>query len=127
VEKAPELPFASSLCGACKDVCPVKIDFPKVLLELRRRVVEGEDKDRRGGEAGVLERLLVRLWRLSMESKTAYGLLSTLSYFLQLPWLSKNGKLNSLPYPFSKWTNDRDFPAVAKTPFRKKWKEINKA
>ena len=125
-EKAPELPFASSLCGACKDVCPVKIDFPKVLLELRKRVVEGENKDGRGGEAGLLERLLVRLWRISMESKTAYSLLSTLSYFLQFPWLSKNRKLSSLPYPFSEWTNDRDFPAVAKIPFRKRWKEISK-
>jgi L-lactate dehydrogenase complex protein LldF len=125
IDKAPELPFASSLCGACKDVCPVKIDFPKVLLELRKRVAEGKDKD--GGETGFFERLAVRIWRVSMENKTLYNLLSSLSYFLQYPWLAGNGKLRSLPYPFSRWTKHRDFPAVAKTPFRKRWKEIKRS
>src|SRR4051812_15951070 len=36
---APTLPFASSLCGACFEVCPVKIDIPSVLVHLRSRVV----------------------------------------------------------------------------------------
>ena len=40
IENATSLPFASSLCGACYEVCPVKIDIPTVLLHLRRRVVE---------------------------------------------------------------------------------------
>jgi len=35
VQQEPALPFASSLCGACGEVCPVKIDIPKILLELR--------------------------------------------------------------------------------------------
>ena len=39
---AQSLPFASSLCGACYDVCPVKINIPEVLLELRSRVVDQE-------------------------------------------------------------------------------------
>ena len=38
----PSLPFASSLCGACAEVCPVKIDIPKILLELRAEVKESE-------------------------------------------------------------------------------------
>ena len=38
------LPYASSLCGACYDVCPVKIDIPDLLVELRARAV---DADRR--------------------------------------------------------------------------------
>src|SRR5256885_6795339 len=46
------LPYASSLCGACRDVCPVKIDIPAVLLHLRAQVVE-----RRAGSGGALERL----------------------------------------------------------------------
>ena len=37
IEKAPTLPFASSLCGACYEVCPVKIDIPRILLHLRGR------------------------------------------------------------------------------------------
>jgi len=124
IDKAAELPFASSLCGACKDVCPVKIDFPKILLELRKRVTEGDGrKGKATGEAGFLEHLAVRIWRLSMESAAVYNLFSRLSYYAQLPWLERNS-IKSLPYPFSQWTKDRDFPAVAKTPFRKRWKEI---
>ncbi len=126
IEKASELPFASSLCGACKDVCPVRIDFPKVLLELRKRVVEWKAERGRGGAAGFFERLGVRAWRISMENKSLYKLLSYLSYFLQYPWLTSDGRLRSLPYPFSRWTEDRDLPAVAKTSFRKRWKEIRR-
>jgi L-lactate dehydrogenase complex protein LldF len=39
-ERAAELPFASTLCGACRDACPVKLDIPKMLVQLRREVVE---------------------------------------------------------------------------------------
>ena len=50
LENAPTLPYASSLCGACYEVCPVKIDIPSVLLHLRARVVS-EYKSRRSPEA----------------------------------------------------------------------------
>ena len=50
LENAPTLPYASSLCGACYEVCPVKIDIPSVLLHLRARVVR-EYKSRRSPEA----------------------------------------------------------------------------
>lgn len=121
INKAPELPFASSLCGACRDVCPVKIDFPKVLLELRSQIVE---EKRRGGGFGIFaESLSIRLWRLVVSHRTAYETMTKLSYYLQLPWLGKNGALRSLPFPFSRWTDDRDFPAVSKTPFRERWKQ----
>ncbi len=39
IEQAGDLPFASTLCGACRDVCPVRIDIPELLLSLRARVV----------------------------------------------------------------------------------------
>jgi L-lactate dehydrogenase complex protein LldF len=118
IDKASELPFASSLCGACKDICPVKIDIPRVLLELRSSVIS----DRRVG-AGLLLRIAVRLWRFTMENKRIYNLLSRLSYYFQKPWV-RHGRLVSLPFPFSRWTIKRDFPTVAKKPFRKQWKEI---
>src|SRR4029077_1307988 len=43
---ADELPWASSLCGACADVCPVKIDIPRVLLHLRAKVVDAKGTSR---------------------------------------------------------------------------------
>jgi len=123
IDKAPELPFASSLCGACHDVCPVKIDFPKVLLELRKNVVESKKGSTRSG-ADLIERLGIRLWRFTVEHESIYNLINKLSYYFQLPWRGNNGKLNSLPYPFSRWTDQRDFPAIAKKTFRERWKEI---
>ena len=54
LENAPTLPWASSLCGACYEVCPVKIDIPSVLLHLRGRVVR-EYKTRHSPEALAME------------------------------------------------------------------------
>src|SRR5438128_592713 len=54
----PALPFASSLCGACAEVCPVKIDIPKILLALRADVKKAQSHD----SQGKLERLAYRLW-----------------------------------------------------------------
>src|SRR5712692_8017649 len=54
----PWLPFASSLCGACAEVCPVKIDIPKLLLKLRAEVTEAKKREGDGG----LERLAFRIW-----------------------------------------------------------------
>lgn len=120
IDKAPELPFASSLCGACHDVCPVKIDFPKVLLELRKNVVES--KSRAGG--ALLEKAGIKLWRFTVEHEALYKIVNNLSYYLQQPWMNKKGKLTSLPYPFSRWTHRRDFPSVAKKTFRERWAHI---
>ena len=47
IEHAPTLPFASSLCGACYEVCPVKINIPEVLLHLRAEAVHGRREARR--------------------------------------------------------------------------------
>lgn len=123
IDKAPELPFASSLCGACHDVCPVKIDFPKVLLELRKNVVESKKGSMKSWK-DLIERLGIRLWRFTNEHESIYKITNKLLYYFQLPWRGSNGKLNSLPYPFSRWTDQRDFPAVAKKTFKERWKEI---
>lgn len=125
IDKASELPFASSLCGACHDVCPVKIDFPKVLLELRKRVVQSKEKDSGAGVA-LFEKLGIKFWRFTVEHKTVYKIMNKISYYIQSPWKSPNGKLGSLPYPFSRWTDQRDFPAVEKKTFRDRWKELQK-
>ncbi|MGH7900591.1 MAG: 4Fe-4S dicluster domain-containing protein, partial [Thermodesulfobacteriota bacterium] len=123
LKKGSELPFASTLCGACKDVCPVKIDIPRVLLELRKRVVEGGAENRVG--EGFFQKLGIKLWRLAMEKREIYEVLLSLSYFLQQIWGRDNhNMIKSLPYPFSSLTKHRDFPRVSRHPFRKRWKEI---
>jgi L-lactate dehydrogenase complex protein LldF len=75
IRKAAQLPFASSLCGACRDVCPVKIDIPQLLLHLR-----GEISPRRGG---VVERLIFKVWARVMLSPALYKMSSVAARILQ--------------------------------------------
>ena len=53
LDRAPTLPWASSLCGACYEVCPVKIDIPSVLVHLRGRVVREQKRADRPGAAAM--------------------------------------------------------------------------
>src|SRR5215813_626249 len=61
IEKAAQLPYASSLCGACREVCPVKIDIPRLLLHLR-----GEISAKGEGKGGLKERLAFKFWAMIM-------------------------------------------------------------
>jgi len=107
-----DLPFASSLCGACEEVCPVKIGLPRLLLELRSRIVR-----RRG--ASWMDRLFVRGWVATMMNPTrlrAAGRVVRILHHLALR------QRVPLPYPFSEWSKARDLPPPAGPPFRDRWR-----
>ena len=120
--RASELPFASTLCGACREVCPVRIDIPRLLLEQRKKVVSGEGPvppvspyvPRRP-----MERLLVRLFVYVMSSERRYRLATRLAY-----WLSRPFVVNAVmrrPPGLSAWARFRDFPAPARKTFRQRF------
>jgi len=112
LERAGTLPFASSLCGACKDVCPVKIDIPSVLLELRARAVEGTRTapPRRGGW---LERLTWRLWSLLSAGPRRFALAARLARLGErLPLVRR------LAPPLAAWSSTRELPRLAPRSFR---------
>jgi L-lactate dehydrogenase complex protein LldF len=111
---ARELPFASTLCGACGEVCPVSIDLPRLLLELRARVV-------REGLVGRPDRLLARLWTLVMRSPTRLTLFGALGRALQRLAVSE-GRIDRLPGPLAGWTAHRAAPPLASVPFRVRWR-----
>ncbi len=123
VEHEPWLPFASSLCGACGEVCPVKIDIPRLLLELRTEVHADEAK--RG--QGRLERLGFRAWAWVMRHPRLYemaGLMASAAlpdehWFSKAPGLLNHG-------PLKAWLSQRDLPPVGKS-FRQMWRERRKA
>ncbi len=121
IHQAPELPYASSLCGACKDVCPVKIDFPKLLLELRHSVVGNEIA--KGSVGGKTERMMFRVWGWVMGSQFVYEIANRLGYYLQYLIPKGQGGAMRFPYPLARWTEQRDFPKIAKRSFRKRWRE----
>ena len=111
---------ASSLCGACKDVCPVKINFPHVLLSLRQKVVEKNSK--KPDPATLMEKIAFRIWSFVFSKPFYYNLAGRTMVLLQY-FYKKDNELQGLPYPFSKWTKEKNFPAFSKKPFRARWKQ----
>src|SRR5580658_2900471 len=72
VSQDPWLPFASSLCGACAEVCPVKIEIPKLLLKLRSEVTDAQRREGQGG----MERWAFRMWAWVMTQPRIYLMLA---------------------------------------------------
>ena len=103
IERAPSLPHASSLCGACTDACPVKIPLHELLLELRRDLVEQKVASRR-------ERAAMTLWSLAWSSPLGYRL-STLLGRLGRP-------IGGAVGPARAWREGRELPRLARRRFR---------
>ena len=108
LDQAPTLPWASSLCGACFEACPVKIDIPSVLVHLRARVVR-EEKSRLAPEA-----LAMRAARKVFASRGAYERAQRLSKL-------GRGPLGKVPVPG--WSTMRELPEVPDATFREWWRE----
>jgi L-lactate dehydrogenase complex protein LldF len=112
------LPYASSLCGACYDVCPVKIDIPTILVELRGQVVDA-DRSRRipGGWDAAMK---AASWVMSNEKRFAAAELPLKAGRLIA---GKKGHISHLPPPLNGWTASRDLPAPPAQTFRNWWKD----
>lgn len=117
-ENAAPLPFASSLCGACKQACPVDIDIPDMLLNLRHDLEHVQDP----------------IWKLGMKAY-GFGFKHPLLYEFGGKAARAGSKLLAgdadegtptdlkLPYPLSGWTQNRDFPPFAEQSFHDWWRE----
>jgi L-lactate dehydrogenase complex protein LldF len=105
LQKTAQLPFASSLCGACREVCPVKIDIPQLLLHLRSEITSHKEN---GSGA---ERLAFKMWARVMMSPTLYNMAALA------------GRMIQKVMPLSKaWTSGRDLRPVEQQSFRSLWK-----
>jgi L-lactate dehydrogenase complex protein LldF len=113
-ESSP-LPDASTLCGACGEVCPVKIPLPGMLVELR---ADG----RAQGLKSPAEVLGMKAYASVMSRA---GILEAVQRIAGVvsQLLFKERKVEWLPFRLSGWTERRDFPAPAPQPFRKQWKK----
>lgn len=114
---ARALPFASTLCGACADVCPVKIPIPKILLHLRHRAAEGDAVER--ATIPPTTRLAAQLGAIALGTPWLYRLGTRLLTVMQKPFRHGNW-LPALPAPLSRWTRVRPMPAFSAR-FRKWW------
>ena len=120
LKRAATLPRASTLCGACREVCPVKIDIPRLLVALRRQGVESG----RAGErsTSLLERQTVRLWSRAIRNREAMERSLRMVRLLLKPWQRK-GWVRRVPAPMlRRWTKSRDFPSPAMQTFAELWR-----
>ncbi len=115
MHSAAALPFASSLCGACKDVCPVKIDIPSLLLELRKRAVEGTASEP-AARGGFGERLLWRAFAWWMGGPRRYRIAMLLARLGERVPFAKR-----FAGPLRAWQSSRELPKLAKRSFRSTW------
>ena len=121
VRQASSLAYASSLCGACYDVCPVKINIPEVLVHLRGKVIrEKQDHGGLRGKAdpeGVAMKLLARVFA----SPARYEAAQRLARLGQWP-LVRRGVIPAAPGPLAAWTAMRDLFPVPEQTFREWWR-----
>jgi L-lactate dehydrogenase complex protein LldF len=104
-EKTAQLPYASSLCGACREVCPVKIDIPQLLLHLRGEITAN------GSRGNAAERMAFKVWARVMMSPALYNM-GALA-----------GRVVQKVFPLSQaWTRERDLRPIERQSFRSLWK-----
>jgi L-lactate dehydrogenase complex protein LldF len=121
IDAAGSLPYASSLCGACYEVCPVKINIPQVLVHLRQRAVE-HAAQRDGGRRIDPERLAMAGLARVFASRRLYEAAQRLGRLGQRP-LVRRGKIRRLPGPLAGWTAARDLDPAPDQSFRDWWRE----
>jgi L-lactate dehydrogenase complex protein LldF len=154
-QQAADLPFASSLCGACKDACPLKINIPDMLLHLRREIKENATGETLQSAASVeepinqpsakwslaslkwslaslkrasardAERLIFKLAASMMKSASRYQRAARLGR-LARKLLGRKGTGGASAWPLSSWTKTRDLPPPAARSFREQWSVISK-
>ncbi|MGE0758410.1 MAG: LUD domain-containing protein, partial [Pirellulaceae bacterium] len=109
------LPHASSLCGACEAACPVKIQIPQMLVQLREQLHEAPVA-KHGWESAAYG-----LWAKVLKSPTWYGWATWLVSRTLGRFARRTGWLHRLPGQLAGWTQHRDFPAPAPQRFRDWW------
>ena len=125
MQHAQSLPYASSLCGVCYEVCPVKINIPEILIDLRAQVTDQE----RGKAARFFDPMYVGM-------RVADVLFSRAWLFHSAQWMGRialraftrrDGWIHSLPSVGAKWTQTRDLRGMPKQTFRSWWEERKQA
>jgi L-lactate dehydrogenase complex protein LldF len=118
MEHSRSLPYASSLCGACYEVCPVKIDIPEILIHLRNKLVEA-------GQRPFSDKVVMKAMAFAFSSGSRLAGAQKLARIGQMPFVS-DGKFGNLPGKLGGWTASRDLKALPQESFREWWAKREK-
>ena len=130
LKQAKDLPHASSLCGACREVCPVKINIPRMLLHLRNELAESPDP--KTNASTPVASLMARGYAWLMSSPALLSLSHRLARSLQRPLLmlpfspltKGAGGIGRVRLPFlSRWTRAKDLPLLPPRTFHEIWQQ----
>ena len=117
-EKAGQLPYASTLCGVCAEICPVKINIPGILLELRRRYIEDPDWK---APNPLFEKALISLYSSSMEKRFLYEKGAFAARLIQRPFIVESSVSRRLSC-IKKHLETYNIQPLSKQSFRQQWK-----
>ncbi len=121
-ESAASLPYASTLCGACYEVCPVKINIPEVLVHLRGKVVNHQKKTGGIKQKTNPTHIGMKIMASAFRSRKKYERLQKMGRIGQKLFV-KDGTISRLPGELSNWTAIRDLKPVPDQTFREWWRE----
>jgi len=123
LQHSRSLPYASTLCGACYEVCPVKINIPETLIHLRGRIVREDQKTFTGKLAA--ENIAMQFAAKIFLDHRRYEAAQKLARTGQLLF-ERQGQLTNLPGMAGGWTKYRDLKPIPKSSFRDWWKSREK-
>lgn len=118
MEEAGQLAYASSLCGACYEACPVKIPLHDMLVHLRHRKV-------RMKLTSMPERSAFRVYRTVFGNVKWYRLATRSARLLQRPFV-RGGQIRRGPGPLAAWTRSRVLPGMPGQSFRDRWPALQR-
>lgn len=117
-EEYGELPYASSLCAACTEACPVKIPLHEQLIRHRENYVDQ-------GYATTSEKVAMKGFGIGASTPSLFQIATKGAPTFAKPFV-KDGRISKGPGPMKAWTSIRDFPAPGKDNFRTWFKEHKK-
>jgi len=115
------LPYASSLCGACYEVCPVKINIPEVLIDLRAKVVDQERAETKRWFDPMY--VGMKAANFAFASAARFRFAQRFGRFGLRFFTDKDGWVRKLPNLGARWTLSRDLPGMPDQTFRQWWAE----
>ncbi|MAZ03458.1 MAG: iron-sulfur cluster-binding protein [Sneathiella sp.] len=115
LEEARDLPNASTFCGRCEEVCPVRIPLPKIMRHWREQAFETQVTPKP-------ERWGIGIWAFFAKRPTLYRLMTRISARSLKGMAGKKGVIRKLPL-LTGWSSVRDFPAPEGRTFMEQWKK----